>query len=116
FGRSWRLRAGGRRGDNVEVPKTITKHWKLLLVVALIVFGVVWRLVPHIPNFAPIGAIALLGGTALGWRYAVWLPLSVMMISDVFLGFYGGIHWTWISFMVIVGFAYSLKKLSVVWR
>lgn len=45
------------------------------------------RLVPHAPNFAPIGAMALFGGTYLGKRYAIALPIVAMFLSDLFLGF-----------------------------
>ncbi len=47
------------------------------------------RLVPHAPNFAPIGAMALFGGAYLGKRYAIALPIAAMFISDLFLGFDG---------------------------
>lgn len=45
------------------------------------------RLVPHAPNFAPIGAMALFGGTYLGKRYAIALPIVAMFLSDMFIGF-----------------------------
>jgi len=45
------------------------------------------RLLPHAPNFAPIGAMALFGGAYLGRRSAIVLPLSAMFLSDLFIGF-----------------------------
>lgn len=53
-----------------------------------IVAAVVLRLVPHLPNFAPIAALALFGGTYLNKRYALGIPLLAMLISDYFIGFY----------------------------
>lgn len=47
------------------------------------------RLVPHAPNFAPIGAMALFGGAYLGRRYAIALPLAALFLSDIFIGFDG---------------------------
>ena len=43
------------------------------------------RLLPHIPNFAPITAMALFGGVYLTARYACILPLVAMLISDYLL-------------------------------
>ena len=45
------------------------------------------RLVPHAPNFAPIGAMALFGGTYLNKKAAFFLPLGAMLFSDFFIGF-----------------------------
>lgn len=47
------------------------------------------RLVPHAPNFAPIGAMALFSGTYLDKRAAFALPLGAMILSDLFIGFDG---------------------------
>lgn len=62
-------------------------HW--VLIVLLILFGFVLRLAPHAANVAPIAAIALFGSLYLPKRLALVLPLGVMLISDIFLGFYG---------------------------
>ena len=61
---------------------------KLINPVIIIVAAVGLRLVPHMPNFAPISAMALFGGAYLDKRLAVLLPLSAMIISDLFIGFY----------------------------
>lgn len=55
---------------------------------AIFVFvAAILRLIPHLPNFAPITAMALFGGAYLGKRYALWLPLFAMVLSDAFIGF-----------------------------
>ncbi len=54
----------------------------------LILFGFAMRLLPHAPNFAPIGAIALFGGMYLPKRLAIILPLGAMLLSDSIIGFY----------------------------
>jgi hypothetical protein len=95
----------------VEIRKTAIKHSQLIIAIALIIIAVMLRLLPHEPNFAPVGAIALFGGVLLGWRLALWLPLSVMMLSDLLLGFYPGIQYTWIGFLLVAGFGMLLKKL-----
>lgn len=53
-----------------------------------ILAGIILRLVPHVPNFAPITALALFGGTYLNRKSALGIPLLAMLISDIFIGFY----------------------------
>jgi hypothetical protein len=94
----------------VEIRKLTTVKTSLLIAVILILIGVTLRLVPHIPNFAPIGAIALFGGAVLGKRIALWLPLVAMLISDSIIGFYSGIEFTWLGFLLIAVFGMVLSK------
>ncbi len=53
-----------------------------------VIIGVLARLIPHPVNFAPILAIALFGGTYLNKKTALWVPMSALVISDLFLGTY----------------------------
>lgn len=52
------------------------------------VFSFFARLLPHAPNFTPIGALAIMAGTLLPKKYALFLPLIVMLAADYFIGFY----------------------------
>jgi len=54
----------------------------------LILAAVLLRLVPHLPNFAPITAMAIFGGAYLNKKAAILVPLAAMLISDYFIGFY----------------------------
>ena len=56
-----------------------------MLALMMIIGGVVLRLVPHLPNFAPISATALFGGAYLNKRFALLIPLVAMVISDYLL-------------------------------
>lgn len=51
----------------------------------MILSSVLLRLVPHVPNFAPIAATALFGGTYLKKRYAIIIPMATLIISDYLL-------------------------------
>src|SRR5579875_1765008 len=52
------------------------------LALSLTVLGALLRLIPHPPNFAPIGGVALFGGAKLrGWQ-AYIVPLAAMAITD----------------------------------
>ena len=66
----------------------------------IIAIAVVLRLIPHPPNFAPIAAMALFGGSYLNKRYALIVPLAAMLISDLFLGFHNTIVFVYGSFLL----------------
>ena len=68
------------------------------LVIGLIVLGVVARLVPHPWNATPLMAIALFGGTYLAKRWAILLPLAIVALSDVLLGWHNTVSFTWGAF------------------
>ena len=72
----------------------------LILLVLLSVSSVVLRLLPHAPNFAPIGALALFAGLYATRKWLLLTPIIVMLVSDVFVGFY---DWK-IMLVVYLGF------------
>lgn len=51
-------------------------------------FDTIARFLPHIPNFAPIAAIALFSSVYLNKKYALIIPIAAMLIADYFIGFY----------------------------
>ena len=59
-----------------------------MLIYAIIFLAVIARFIPHMPNFAPITALAIFSGANLGWKKSVVLTLAVRLISDIFLGFF----------------------------
>lgn len=78
----------------------IVNHQEIILPLVIIVFGTLMRLVPHMPNFAPVAAIALFGGLYLDKKYALLIPIIIMMISDYFLGFHDTILFVYVSFLI----------------
>ena len=46
-------------------------------VIALILFTSFTRIIPHMPNFTPIGAMALFGGAYLSNKYYAIAPIGV---------------------------------------
>ena len=53
----------------------------------LLVLGLACRLLPHVPNFTPVAAIALFSGFFFRRRLvAAAIPLVIMFVSDAFLG------------------------------
>ncbi|MBC8101141.1 MAG: hypothetical protein H7Z41_00955, partial [Cytophagales bacterium] len=60
------------------------------MVYLLIVLAALSRLLPHPPNFTPVAAMALFGAAMLpDKRLALLAPLAALLLSDLFLGFYG---------------------------
>lgn len=56
------------------------------LALALTVLGAVARLIPHPPNFTPVGGMSLFSGARLrGWK-AYLIPILLMAITDPLLG------------------------------
>jgi hypothetical protein len=68
---------------------------------SLILLAALSRLLPHPMNFAPITALALFGAVYLDKKHAFLVPLAAMLVSDYFIGFYGGIEWVYGSFAAI---------------
>ncbi|MBS7456125.1 DUF6580 family putative transport protein [Coralloluteibacterium stylophorae] len=69
-----------------------------LVLAALILVAALTRLLPHPPNFSPIGAIALFGGAHFARRgWAIAVPLLALLVSDLALGLLHGaldLGWT----------------------
>jgi len=78
----------------------------------LILVGVSLRLLPHLPNFTPIAAIALFGGVYFSKKIALTTPLLAMLISDIFLGFYRPILMVFVygSFLLCSVLGFWLKR------
>lgn len=100
------------------------------LAILLIIGTVILRLLPHMPNFTPLTAIALFGGAYLGKRTAIILPLLAIVLSDylmLYVGpystgfnkfhspaemFYSTILFVWGSFLIssLIGIWIGKKK------
>ena len=63
------------------------KHQNIffIITIVLIAIGSIMRLLPHPANFTPIAALAFFGGVYLNKKYAFFLPLVALAISDLFL-------------------------------
>ncbi len=65
------------------------QRFELIIALSLVAVGFILRLLPHFPNFAPIGAIALFSGVYFSSKkLAFFVPVLAMLASDIFLGFY----------------------------
>ncbi len=100
----------------------------VLALIGLLCLAALSRLLPHPPNFVPVGAMALFGAAVLPQRWlAVVLPLAAFYLSDLvlnntvyatyFSGFYWGIDlWVYggVALMVVLGLG-LLRQRSFSW-
>jgi hypothetical protein len=109
----------------MENQKIALRFSVISLMIVLAAFS---RLIPHPPNFAPIGAMALFGAAYFSKKFiALIIPVLSMLISDLvinntiyaqyfegFTFFYQGFYWTYAAFIVIgvIGF-FMLKKVQL---
>ena len=77
---------------------TKTPTW---IAYALIAAGLAARLLPHPPNVSPLTAIALFAGACLAPQWGVVVPLAAVVFSDLVLGFYDVMPFTWSAFALI---------------
>ena len=107
----------------MEKSKINIRFGVLSLIVLLAAFS---RLIPHPPNFAPIGAMSLFGAAYFSRKYLAFVvPIVAMWLSDLllnnviygqyfdhFVWFYNGFYWTYAAFIFIglIGFG-LLKKV-----
>jgi len=78
--------------------------------ILIILVAVLMRLLPHMPNFTPIAAMALFGGVYLNKKFAFIIPLAAMFVSDIFLGFHQAIPYVYGSFILAVVIGLWLKN------
>lgn len=97
------------------------KNKPLLLIIGMILLAAISRLIPHLPNFTPIGAIALFAGVYLQSRkLQLLVPMAALLVSDILLelaygyGFHGLMPYTYGSVLLIalIGSNWLKNKVS----
>lgn len=86
-----------------------------MTIFGIIFLTIVSRIIPHIPNFTPMGAISLFGATYFKKKWQVFIiPILTIWLSDIFVNlylysdyslgfimFYNGFYWQYISYVLI---------------
>lgn len=68
-----------------------------------VAFSIFSRLFPIIPNFSPMYSIALFSGRLFGDKKIAWgIILSALLFTDVLLGIYPSLLFTYISYFFIM--------------
>lgn len=88
---------------------------RLVVLAAIILLAAFSRLIPHIPNFSPLGAIGLFGAAFFTKKWQAFLiPIAATWLSDLFINnviyaqyypkftwFYEGFYWQYGSYLLI---------------
>lgn len=91
-------------------------HARLAAILTAIFVAAALRLLPHPPNFTPIGAMALFGGAYFGRRaLAFAAPLGALLLSDMVLGFHSGMAYVYgsVALIVLIGWAVAKRKSAI---
>ena len=82
----------------------------MILALGILAIGVLARFMPHAPNFTPVLALALFGGVYLKRSQAILVPLALMMVTDLFLGTYPSMPFTWVSILLVSAIGLLVRK------
>jgi hypothetical protein len=85
-------------------------------VLGIILVGVIVRWLPHSPNFTPVAALALFGGTYFAnKKLAFLIPMIAMFVSDLFLGLHVLMPVVYLAFAVTVVCGMWLRERKSIW-
>lgn len=95
---------------------------------ALILLCAFSRIIPHMPNFSPLGAIGLFGAAHFSKKWqAFFIPIAATWLSDLFINnviyaqyypnftwFYEGFYWQYGSYLLITLVGLGIfKKINI---
>lgn len=101
---------------------------RLSVPVGMIILAAFSRLIPHMPNFSPLGAICIFGAAHFAKKWHAFIvPLTATWLSDLYLNnvvyreynpnftwFYSGFYWQYGAYVLIVLWGIlSLKKFTI---
>lgn len=97
------------------------------ILTAIIIAAAFSRIIPHMPNFSPLGAIGIFGAAHFSKKWqALFIPLAATWLSDLFINniiyakyyptftlFAQGFYWQYAAYILIViaGF-FIMKKVN----
>jgi hypothetical protein len=105
----------------METKKITLRFAVLALIILLAAFS---RLIPHMPNFSPLGAMSLFGAAYFSKKWQAFLiPIAATWISDLFIinvlysqyypsftFFYEGFYWQYGCYLLITFVAFFILK------
>ena len=101
---------------------------KTITLVGLIILAAFSRIIPHMPNFSPLGAIGVFGVAHFSKKWlGVLIPITATWLSDLFINnvvyakyttsfvwFYDGFYWQYGSYILIaIAAIFIVKKVNV---
>jgi len=98
-------------------------HRSRPLALSLVALGAIARLLPHPPNFAPVGALSLYSGARLRLWQAYLIPLAILALTDAILAMIFGFRaftaltpFVYASFLINVWIGRHLRETERAWR
>ena len=93
-----------------QVPRFMNPS-RIAFLTLVILAAAASRLLPHLPNFTPLAAIALLGGASFSNKgLAFFVPLAALFLSDCVIGFHGGMAFVYGAFALTVCLGFLLRR------
>ncbi|MBM3283954.1 hypothetical protein FJY90_06990 [Candidatus Gottesmanbacteria bacterium] len=91
--------------------KIVPSKNKIIFAAFIIILGIIFRTVWHLgPNIEFVTAATLLAASYLGRKWAIIVPLSIMIITDFLIGNTNIYIFTWSAYAAIgIGAYYNLK-------
>lgn len=84
---------------------------KLLVAIFLIAFGAIGRIIlKDIPNVETVMTASLLAGSLLGGAYTVIVPLTIIALTDMYIGNDLILIFTWSAWAMIGFFGWFVRK------
>lgn len=84
---------------------------RLTVLTGMILAAAASRLIPHPPNFTPIGAIALFGGVQFAdKRTALVVPLMSLFLGDLVIGMHALMPFVYGSFALMVCLGFWVRR------
>lgn len=74
----------------------------------LVAVVLVGRLMPHAANLTPLYAVALFACAVFPRRWALLVPVTAMIASDLVLGLHNTVAFTWSGMLVFAALGYGL--------
>ncbi|HLL61255.1 MAG TPA: DUF6580 family putative transport protein [Candidatus Nitrosocosmicus sp.] len=96
----------------MENRNILTKKENILVFGLIILAIVLTRLLPHPVNFAPVAAVSLFAGAHMTGRSKYFIPLLIMFLSDLFLGFHSTMIFVYGAFTLSVFLGRYLKQTN----
>jgi hypothetical protein len=90
---------------------------RFTFIVGMILAAAATRLIPHLPNFTPLAAMALFGGACFAdKRLAFFVPLMSLFLSDLILGFHTLLPLVYGCFALTVCLGFWLHQQRNAWQ
>jgi hypothetical protein len=84
---------------------------RLILMTLAIFAAAMTRVIPHPWNFTAVGAMALFAGACIPNRWlSMIIPMSMMLVTDLILGFHNTMWAVYISFALITMLGWWMSK------